>query len=121
MSPPRTIRAGVIRQAGDPVQKPQPQRVRVLFVLHSDGFVEAFGEKHVDVHIENVLATAPEQETLAEHYLDLRLPKQFEGLHCPGKLRAVGQVEHLTAEDELGRRAEVDLIRDLAEIRRGNE
>ena len=63
------------------------KREAVLIALHSDGFIEAFGEKNVDVRIASV-PHCPSSEILAEDAFELLLPHRYRRLFWPVKIRA---------------------------------
>lgn len=90
---------------------PKAARVPVLVVLHSDGYVEVFGE-HLDVHLVQALAAEQPEEVLADEYLDATLPRRFRDLHYPYNLVAAACCERRTAEDELYRRLALELVRE---------
>jgi hypothetical protein len=72
-----------------PAQK--RQREALLIVLHGDGYVQAFSEKHIDVRIAVCpYMESPEGEILAEEFLELSLPWRYRELYWPGNLRAMG-------------------------------
>jgi hypothetical protein len=86
----------------------------VLLVLYSDGWVEAYSERTVAVHVANKIhATTSATAQLAEHYLDLTLPKRFRRLYIPRNLRAMGRCEKITAEREQWRRIELELLAEI--------
>ncbi len=74
-------------------------RSRVLVVLYSDGWVEAYAERSTLVKVVTKIdAPTPEAGQLAERYLDLALPRVYADLYWPVKRCAVGLCETLTAE-----------------------
>lgn len=94
----------------------RPARVKVLVLLHPDNFVQVLGEPHVDARIVNMLDVDPEQEHLAELYAEHCLPQVYRELFYPNKVRATGQVRKVSAEAELQRRADLDVLHGLREL-----
>ena len=93
------------------------QRTPVLMVLHSDSWIEIYGE-HLDVHVATKLCcTTPETEILAEEYLYQTMPRRFLELYFSNKLCMCGQCEKRTAEAELQRRHNLEFVRLCNEIR----
>ena len=77
---------------------PASGRVPVLIVGHSDGWIEAYAERHVDVRIEIApYMTTPEGERLAEGYVELSLPRRYRDLYWPGMRRA-GRVPQMRSK-----------------------
>ena len=73
-------------------------RHKVLIVLHSDGFVEAFADKeHIDV--ETVVMPHSSNVPLAEEYVELTIPRPYREIYFPGNRRAVDQVRTLLPSD----------------------
>ncbi len=100
---------------------PLPQRQKVLVVLHADGFVEVFGERHVDVHIVNRLHVEDEdasQANLLDAYHEGTMPWCYRQLYWPNKLRAVGLVEKRTPEKMLDTIWQLSILKGLREARR---
>ena len=99
-----------------PPRKPR-QRTRVLVVLSSNGFVELFADKNVDFHVAQRLHVETiEAERLADDLLDITIPKPFRNLFFPGKLRATGLVEKITAEMALDTLYKLSILRGLREM-----
>ena len=94
------------------------QRVRVLIVANSDGFIEAYGESSVSVHIAQRLHTdgGSGSEVDADEYLDRVLPGPFKELYYPNKLLTVGQCQKVTAEDEVNRRENLAVLREVRNL-----
>lgn len=100
------------------------KRPAVLVVLHSDGFVEAFGPHSVDVRVANLLHTeTPRGGQLAEQYLDSILPERFREHYYPGGpgCRATGRVRRVTAEETAVRIQETTLLLAYQGNRQGEE
>ena len=92
-------------------------REAVLVVLSSDGFVEAFAERHVDVH----MAIRPKMDSqagqiLAEEYMEWCLPYRYRDLFWPGKLRCSEMIRTVTPESLAQREMELDVLRTLNAI-----
>lgn len=93
------------------------QRARVLVVLNSDGFVEVYGEPGLLAHVAQRLhVDGNASEVSAEEYLDLTLPKAFKELFYPVKLQAVGQCRRVTVADEVSRRVDAAILRELRNL-----
>jgi hypothetical protein len=90
-----------------------------LIVLSSDGWIEVYCERTVQVHIAHRLhVTTRETAQLADEYMDVALPRRFKRLFIPGRLRATGRVERWSAERELRKLeqlADLSVIREIGE------
>lgn len=80
-------------------QRPK-QREAVLVVLHGDGWIESFADRHVDIHI----AIMPRMETAegqiaAEQFLETNLPHRYKSLYWPGNRRAADMVRTIRPSD----------------------
>lgn len=95
--------------------KPRPrQREHVLVLVHSDGFLEVYAGKHVDVRVCDVPAgSTPEAEIAAEQLVDLTVPMPYRQLHWPDLRRAMHMPRKITAESISTVKAEVDLLRAI--------
>ena len=92
----------------------QPKRKKVLVLLNSDGFVECFANKDVDIHILNKPhASTPAAEVLAEEYVELTIPRSYREVYWPSYRRAVEQVRKTTPEDIMRRKYDVELLRAI--------
>lgn len=75
---------------------PRPPRFAVLIVIQGDGHIEAFAERHVDVHVARVpVSFSREAEQTAEDVAELLLPPRFRELFRRDRLRAVGTTRPL--------------------------
>ena len=75
---------------------PRSPRQGVLVLSHSDGYIEAFGDKNIDVHIARVpTAGSPEAERQAEDVAHMMLPLLYRDLHRADRLRATGTTKPL--------------------------
>jgi hypothetical protein len=95
-------------------QKNGRQREKVLVVFNSDGFVECYASKHVDIYI----ATKPHASTsvaeiLAQEYVDLAIPRAYRDVFFPSYCRAAEQLRRITAGDILNRQHDVELLRGI--------
>lgn len=89
-------------------------------MLHSEGWVEVYGEPHVDVQIVNRLHVEGESGDLAtvvDEYMESTLPRSYRGLHWPSKLRAIGNVEKITPETAMDTLHQLFILRALKEKR----
>lgn len=79
---------------------PRPPREAVLILLHGDGYLEAFAEKHVDIHVAHV-PWSPHKlgERVAEAYLEAKLPRRYADLHFANRLRATENWRRITLFD----------------------
>ena len=108
------------RTTKNPAAKPRRPREKVLVVLHADGFVEAYAERHVDVHIVNRLQVEDERGELAtavDEYMEATLPRKYRGLNWPNKLRAIGNMKTITPETALDTLYQLHILRGLTEKR----
>jgi hypothetical protein len=93
------------------------QRARVLVILNSDGYVEIFAEPGVLIHVAQRLhVEGNTTEILADEYLDATLPKPYRDLHYPVKLQATGLCRRVTAADEITRRTNLAVLRELRSL-----
>ncbi|MCO6044143.1 hypothetical protein NG895_09505 [Aeoliella sp. ICT_H6.2] len=92
----------------------QPERHSVLVLIHADGWIEVFAERHVDVRIEMVPYTGTVSgEVLAEEYLDLTLSPRYRELHLPINCRAADKFRVVRPSDLLRREHELALLNGL--------
>jgi hypothetical protein len=105
------------KQAADQgpcVSQPPAPRSKVLIVLYSDGWVEAYAEKYVDVHIvQRLHITNPANANLADEYLESTIPRCYRDLFWPIKRRAMGQCRKVTAEQRLDAHLDLQLLREI--------
>lgn len=91
-----------------------PFRERVLIVVHGDGWIEVFAERHVDVRIQIAPhMSIPEGERLAEEYIEAALPARFRDLYFPGFLRAADLARVIKPSDIERCTFNVELVRIL--------
>ena len=92
----------------------RPKREAVLIVVHSDGWIQVFAEKHVDVRIEMLPhSVTPEAEILAEDYLGSSLPKRYRDVYWPGLQRAADLFRPVLPSDIAQRNWELDLLKTI--------
>jgi hypothetical protein len=90
------------------------QREKVLVVLNSDGFVECYAGKAVDIHIvTKPHASTPAAEILAQEYVGLAIPRAYREVYFPSYCRAAEQLRRITAGDIINRRYDVELLRGI--------
>jgi hypothetical protein len=74
--------------------------IPVLVAIHSDGFVEVFGDKQVDAVVVNVPATGSKRgEVLAEEFIELNIPARHRHIYVPGLVRAAKLGRVVTPDD----------------------
>jgi hypothetical protein len=99
-----------------PQQRTLP-RPKVLIVLHSDGWVEAYAEKNVDVHIvQRLHITNPVNVNLADEYIESTVPRCYRDLYWPVKLRAISQCRLVTPEQRLDAHLDLQLLREIRNL-----
>jgi len=106
-----------------PAPAPRAARPRVLVVPTPparpggpwDLAVYAEG-RQADVCIAVMLAGLPETELLREAYLEACLPYRFRDLYLPRNLCAAAAVESRSAEQELERRENLRVLRELRSL-----
>lgn len=104
----------LVESATTSYQTNQRQREKVLVVLNSDGFVECYAGKSVDVHIvAKPHASTPAAEILAQVYVDLSIPQAYRAVYFPSCCRAAEQLCRITAADIIYRKADVELLRGI--------
>ncbi len=115
----RTITRTIpMRRSKRPEQVP---RQAVLVVMLPDGGVEAYAERHVDVHFINRLDAGREDGDLAnmvDAYLESTLPRPFKELYWPNKLRGTGVHERVTPERAADALFKTSILRGLREFRK---
>ncbi|HLA86229.1 MAG TPA: hypothetical protein VJL29_15685 [Thermoguttaceae bacterium] len=116
---PRRI---VLRTAGEPEPARRPEAVPVVVELHSDGFVQVFGPRHVrPVIVDRFDDSGPpeiqaDMATLADLYHELELPRLHRLFYWPVHVLAVGMVRRRTPEGERRRQESLSMIRECASI-----
>lgn len=90
------------------------QRLPVLVVTHSDGYIEVFGDDRVDAKVMQMPhADGPDEELAAEDWVTQSLPPRHRDIYFPGLIRAMGNVERVTLSELAGRRAMIGLLRAI--------
>jgi len=79
--------------------------------------VEVYTSRAMRVHVAERLVVDPEDELLAERYLESRLPQWARDLFLPENLADIKTVRLRSAEAELYRRLSAGLVRELADLR----
>jgi hypothetical protein len=103
-----------VNQAPTSYHKPRPRREPVLVLLHGDGWVEAYAERHVDVRMQVVpYAATPQGERLAEEYVDQTLPHRYRDVYWPGMRRAADMVRVILPIDIAQRNWELERLQAL--------
>jgi hypothetical protein len=100
------------------ISRPKP-REKVLVCLHADGFIEVYGEPHVDVRIVNVpYSTTPEGAIAGEEFVELTIPRCYREIYFPGMKRATELLRPTTPEDIAYRKWSVELLRQIQALGR---
>ena len=98
---------------------PPPRREKVLVVLHSDGWVEVYAERHIDVKVVQKLHTideSAEMATLLDEYIETTIPKCYRDLYVPVKLRAQDQCRLITADQAADTLLDLYYLRELQKL-----
>lgn len=85
----------------------------VLVIASPDGFVEAYAAPGVRVHIAQRLSVERPEEALADDYLSVTIPAVFREIYRADRLVGCLAVCPLTAEQELRRRTDLELLRSV--------
>jgi len=89
---------------------PKVQREPVLILLHSDGYVEVYGQNHVDVVTRIVpKMETPKGEILAEEWVEKSLPLRYRKLYGANCLRTTAMLREIAPSDI----AQVKAIREF--------
>jgi hypothetical protein len=84
----------------------------VLVAIHSDGYIEVFGERDIDVRIVNVPAVGSVRgEILAEEFIELNLPPRHRAVYAPGMIRAAKCGRKVTPQEIADVRTSLQLLR----------
>jgi hypothetical protein len=90
------------------------QREAVLILVHGDGWIEAFAERHVDCRIVMVpFVGTPEGEILAEKYVEQNIPWRYRDLYVPGNRRRACRARRILPSDIAYRDWELEFLRSL--------
>jgi len=91
--------------------------IPALVLIYSDGFIETYGEKNLDVFIINVPETDSKRaELLAEEYVEINIPVRHRHIYTPGLIRAVKLGRVVTADEIYETRQSLSMIRALEPI-----
>jgi hypothetical protein len=105
------IMDGIREQTDRPAKR---EREKILVLLYSDGFVEVYGEKHIDARIVNVpVASTPAGEILAEEYVELTIPRCYRDIYFPTAKRATELLRPIKPSDIAFRKWSVELVRQI--------
>ena len=89
------------------------QRTGVLVVLNSDGFVEVYGSLGFQSISRSGTRRMATRLKHCDEYLDHVLPRPFKELYYPNKLQTVGLCRRITVADEINRRVDLAVLREL--------
>jgi hypothetical protein len=93
------------------------KREAVLVAIHSDGFLEAFAERNLDVAFARIpAATSLFGQQVAEDCFELLLPKRYRDLWRRDYLRASSSTKPLTAEAVTDALTTRDIIAALNQV-----
>lgn len=97
---------------------PRPPKQPVLVILHSDGYVQVYGDrKLVDCHVAIMpQMTSDKGQMLAEQILELELPLRYKQIYWPGNLIGTHQVRTRTLDDIAQTEWELQFCRVLSAI-----
>ena len=117
------VGTAVVTTAGEPHTYPRPGRVSVVIAVEPDGFITCYAPGETDIRFVGLLKTeGPEERTLAEAYATARLPIPHRGLVFDGRFsRASYMPKPTTAEQELTRRLDLLLLRDVQQAQGGRQ
>jgi hypothetical protein len=95
------------------------QREPVLVVLHADGWVEVFAERHVDARIAVMpFMASAEGQIAADQNLEADLPYPFRTLYWPSRRRAADMVRTVRPSDIARRDWNIEFLRSLEQAGR---
>lgn len=101
-------------EGNDVLSRFEGTRRKVLVVLYSDGWVEAYSTKDVDVRcVVKPYASTPEGGAIADRYLEATLPGQYAELYAPGNRRNADKCRKVTAAQLLAARCDLELLKTL--------
>ena len=101
---------------------PARQRIKLLIKVIQGRFIYCYSDcDDIDIVIVNECDTGPENALLGEVLLDQALPPVYRELHVQGRIRGVGEVQHVTANDVALTAAAVELYDALALSRPASE
>jgi hypothetical protein len=98
------------------------QRIKVLVKAVQGRFLYAYCDRDdIDILFVNEPDTSPENALLGEVLLDQALPPVYRELHVQGRIRGVGEAQHVTANDVALTAAAAELYDALALSRPASE
>jgi hypothetical protein len=101
---------------------PARQRIKLLVKVIQGRFIYCYSDcNDIDIVIVNECDTGPENALLGEVLLDQALPPVYRELHVQGRIRGVGEAQHVTANDVALTAANVELYDALALSRPASE
>ena len=90
------------------------EREKILVLLYHDGFVEVYGDKHIDCRIVNVPVTGlAAGEILAEQFVELTIPRCYRDIYFPTAKRATELLRPARSSDIAYRKWSVELVRQI--------
>lgn len=99
-------------------QKQPLPRAKVLIVIHSDKFIEAFSsDRNVDIHFHHApeAATSDKAEVLSERLIEVSLPTFWSRIFTQGYRIGLFAIRKKTVLDELTRFIGLAVCRGLGE------
>lgn len=95
---------------------------RVLIVPHSDGFIQTYSTRAIDIHISIMPSVFHrENEIMAEQLFERQLPERFRAIYNPHCLRSSEMVRTITASDLSKREIETQILAALDTLNRDVE
>ena len=108
---------GISRQREVSSSPPPParQRIKLLVKVIQGRFIYCYSDcNDIDIVIVNECDTGPENALLGEVLLDQALPPVYRELLVQGRIRGVGEAQHVTTNDVALTAAAVELYDALA-------
>lgn len=99
-------------------QKQPSPRAKVLILVHSDKFIEAFSsDRNVDIHFHHApeAATSDKAEILSERLIEVSLPTFWSRIFTQGYRIGLFAIRKKTVLDELTRSVGIAFCRGLDE------
>lgn len=101
---------------------PARQRIKLLIKVIQGRFIYCYSDcNDIDIVIVNECDTGPENALLGEVLLDQALPPVYRELHVQGRIRGVGEAQHINVNDVSATAANVELYDALALSRPASE
>lgn len=93
---------------------PPPKREQVLIVVHGDGMLEAYAEKHIDFRfiMAPYIGTAA-GEIAAEQYIESIIPQCYRDVYWPCNKRAAAMIQRIKPSDIVRRNGNMELLRSI--------